>query len=118
MSLTETRAEIAKNLESFGYSVYSYPKESMIAPALVLVPGSPYVQFDTPTRRSVKFQLTIMVAANDNQAALVNLETIIDEVSDILPTWFAISDFTQPQIVEIGSTSYLTTDINIQTTII
>ena len=117
MSITTTRQDVADAIASSGYSVYPFPSETMIAPCVVLVPGSPYIQWDTPTRQSVKFNLTLVVVNNDNQAALINLETMIAEVSDILPTFASLGDFTQPQITTIGSTDYLTTDITLEVTI-
>ena len=117
MSITTTRQEVADALASSGYSVYAYPSETMIAPCIVMVPGSPYVVWDTAVRQSVNFQLTLVVANNNNQAALVNLEQLITDVSDLLPTYAALGDYTQPQITTIGSTDYLTTDITLGVTI-
>jgi len=117
MSLTDTRQDLADTLKDAGYTVYSFPNEVMFAPCIVLVPGSPYVIWQTPTRKAAKFQLTLMVVNNDNQAALINLEQMIETVSDLLPTYVAIGDFSQPTSTEIGSTEYLTTDIELDITI-
>ena len=117
MSLTTTRQDVAEALASSGYSVYAYPSETMIAPCIVMVPGSPYVSWDTPTRQSVKFQLTLVVVNNNNQAALGNLEQLIEDVSDLIPTYVELGDYTQPQITTIGSTDYLTSDITLAVTI-
>jgi len=117
MSISTTRQALADALFDTGYSVYSYPNEQMYAPALVLVPGSPYVIWETPQRRSARFMLTLMVVANDNQAALINLENMIETVIEHLPTYVTVGDFSQPNINEIGSTEYLTTDIEIDVVI-
>ena len=114
MSLTETRLELADVLSGSGYSLYSYPSETMIAPCVVLVPGQPYVTWDTFDSQSMKFNITLVVNNNDNQAALVNIENMIDEVIDVIPTYAIIGDFTQPQITTIGSTDYLTSDITLE----
>jgi hypothetical protein len=117
MSLTTTRQDLADVLKDAGYSVYSYPNEVMFAPAIVLVPGSPYVSWQTPTRLSAKYLLTLMVAINDNQAGLINLENMIETVAALLPNYVSVGDFTQPSVNEVGSTEYLTSDIEIDITI-
>jgi len=114
MSLTTTRQELAAALQNAGYSLYAYPSETMIAPCVVLVPGEPYVMWETPTRRRANFQITLVVVLNDNQAALTNLETMIDELSEILPTNVNIGDFSQPQPTTIGSTEFLASDISLE----
>ena len=117
MSLTTTRMELAEALQNAGYSLYAFPSETMIAPCVVLVPGEPYVVWETPIRRSASFRITLCVVLNDNQAALMNLETLIDELSEILPTSMGIGDFSQPSPQEIGSTTFLTTDISLSVVI-
>lgn len=117
MSITSTRQDLADALKDAGYSVYAYPNEQMFAPCIVLVPGSPYILWQTPTRQAARYTLTLMVTANDNQAALINLENMIETVIENLPTYVTVGDFTQPTINEIGSTEFLTTDIDIDITI-
>lgn len=117
MSLTETREALAEAIEGVGFSVYSYPREQMFAPAVVLVPGSPYVGWETPTRKFAKFTVGLMVVNNDNQAALRNLESMIETIADLLPNYAIVTEFSQPTIAEIGSTEYLTTEISAQVTI-
>lgn len=114
MSLTETRQNLADAIAGSGYSLYAYPSETMIAPCVVLVPGNPYVTWETFSAKSMKFNVTLVVNNNDNQAALVNIETMMDEILDVIPTYAIIGDFTQPQITTIGSTDYLTTDITFE----
>ena len=117
MSLTETRQALADALVYPSYSVYAYPNESMYAPCIVLVPGSPYVLWQTPARFGARFTLTLMVVNNDNQAALVNLESMIETVAALIPDFVTVGDFSQPTTNEIGSTEYLTTDIELDVTI-
>jgi len=117
MSLSTTRQDLADALQDAGYSVYAYPMNQMFAPAVVLVPASPYVGFDTPTRRHARYNLTLMIVNNDNQAALLNMEKMIDDLSELLPTFCTITEFSQPSIEEVGSTDYLISDITVQLTI-
>lgn len=117
MSITTTRQDLADSLKDAGYSVYAFPNEQMFAPCIVLVPGSPYIVWETPNRQSARFTLTLMVVANDNQAALINLEKMIETVIEALPTFARVGDFSQPAINEIGSTEFLTSDIEIDVVI-
>jgi len=117
MSLTETRQDLAEALADPSYSVYAFPNEVMYAPAIVLVPGSPYVLWQTPTRFAARFNLTLMVPNNDNQGALVNLEKMIETVAALIPDYVTVGDFSQPTSNEVGSTEYLTTDIELDVTI-
>ena len=111
MSLTTTRTKLAEALKTSAYSVYAYPSETMIAPAVVIVPGSPYVNIYNAYTNVANFQITLMVINNDNQAALVNLEKMIETVFSKLPDWVTVGDFSQPTSVEVGSTEYLTSDL-------
>ena len=119
-AITDARTSIKTALEATGYIVYSYPAETMSTPCIVLVPGSPYIvvnSIGSTPRLSGTFDVTLCVAANDNQAALVNLETMISTVLSNLPSGIAVGDFTQPKIVQVGPSDLLTTDITFDITI-
>lgn len=118
--ITTARNGLKTALESTGYIVYAYPAENMSTPCIVLVPGSPYIEvksIGSSPRLGGNFQVTLCVAANDNQAALVNLESMIETVLSNLPTGIGLGDFTQPKISQVGPTDLLTTDILIDVTI-
>jgi len=83
----------------------------MIAPAVVIVPGSPYVNIINGVTITADFSITLMVINNDNQAALVNLEKMIETVYKKLPDWVSVGNFSQPTNAEVGSTEYLTSEL-------
>lgn len=119
-AITDARTAIKTALEATGFIVYSYPAETMSTPCIVLVPGSPYIVINSigaNPRLSGTFDVTLCVAANDNQAALVNLETMISTVLANLPQGIAVGDFSQPKIVQVGPADLLTTDISFDVTI-
>ena len=100
--------------------MYAYPAENMSTPCIVLVPSSPYIEvksIGSSPRLNGAFDVTLCVAANDNQAALNNLETMIETVLTNLPHGVAIGDFSQPKIVQVGPSDLLTTDIVIDVSI-
>jgi hypothetical protein len=59
-------------------------------------------------RYDIKFDITVIVGASDNQAALANLESMIFTVMANLPTHTAVDAWTQPQIEEISGNQMLT----------
>lgn len=112
------RTDLATALSAAGRVVYSFPKEQITPPALVLVPSSPYVVpvgiGGLNNRINVRFDLTAIVGAADNQAALANLETLILAVFDTLPAGVSVTSWTQPNVITIGSNEMLTSQITIE----
>jgi hypothetical protein len=112
------RTDLAEALEAAGRVVYSFPREQITPPALVLVPSSPYVVpvgiGGLNNRINVRFDLTAIVGAADNQAALANLETLILAVFDSLPSGVSVDQWTQPNVITVGSNEMLTSQITIE----
>jgi hypothetical protein len=117
-NFAQLRTDLADDLSAAGRVVYSFPREQITPPALVLVPSSPYV---VPVgigglnkRINVRFDLTAIVGAADNQAALANLETLILAVFDTLPSGASVDQWTQPSFITIGANEMLTSQITIE----
>ena len=112
------RSDLATALSAAGRVVYSFPKEQITPPALVLVPSSPYVVpvgiGGLNNRINVRFDLTAIVAAADNQAALANIETLMLAVFDTLPAGVSVGNWTQPDIIEVSGQQMLTSQITIE----
>jgi hypothetical protein len=118
--LSDARAALKTTLESLGYIVYSAPLENMTPPCLILVPANPYATIATvgaTPKMIMSLQVTLCVAINDNQAGLTNLDAMIENVSENLPTGIRVGDFTQPKIVQVGPNDLLSTDIQFDVTI-
>lgn len=117
--LTSLRNSLASALSAAGRVVYAFPREQITPPALVLVPASPYM---TPAsiggagnRINVRFEITAVVGAADNQAALANIENLMLSVFDLLPAGSGIvNGWTQPQIQEVSGQQMLTSLITIE----
>jgi hypothetical protein len=63
----------------------------------------------------VRFALTVVVGAADNQAALANIETLMLDVFSALPTGTGIiNGFSQPQIEEVSGNQMLTSSLTIE----
>jgi hypothetical protein len=118
-NLVTLRNTLSTALSSAGRVVYAFPREQITPPALVLVPATPYL---TPVaigglsnRINVRFELTAVVGAADNQAALANIETLFLDVFNALPAGTAIiNGWTAPQIQEITGQQMLTSQLTIE----
>jgi hypothetical protein len=118
-NLVTLRDTLASSLSAAGRVVYAFPREQIIPPGLVLVPASPYL---TPAsiggagnRINVRFELTAVVGAADNQAALANLEALALSVFDLLPSGTSIiNGWSQPQIQEVTGNQMLTSSLTIE----
>ena len=93
-NLITLRNTLATALGAAGRVVYAFPREQITPPALVLVPGSPYLSpasiGGAGNRVNVRFEITAIVGAADNQAALANIEALMLDTFDELPTGTSI----------------------------
>lgn len=115
--LATYRANLAATLAAAGRVVYSYPNENITPPAIVLVPGSPYITVSAigGARCHVRFDITCIVNAADNQAALKNLETLIFSVTDLLANNISfLGGWSQPTVQQIGNADMLISQLNIE----
>jgi hypothetical protein len=112
------RDDLATALAGAGRVSFAYPKENPTAPALVLVPSSPYVRPQSigglNNRIAVRLDLTAMVYVADNQAALANLETLMLAVFDVLPAGISVDAWTQPIIEDVANTKMLTSQLTLE----
>jgi hypothetical protein len=116
-NLVTLRNALAETLRAAGRVVYAYPNENITPPAIVLVPGSPYMTVSAigGSRISVRFDITCIVNAADNQAALANLETLILSVTDLLANNISLlGGWSQPTVQQIGNADMLISQINIE----
>ena len=116
-NLATYRANLATTLAAAGRGVSSYPNENITPPAIVLVSGSPYITVSAigGARCNVRFDITVIVNAADNQAALANIETLILSVTDLLSNNITfLSGWSQPTVQQIGNADMLISQLNIE----
>ena len=116
-NLVTLRNALATTLGQAGRVVYSFPNENITPPAIVLVPGSPYMTVGAigGSRIHVRFDITCIVNAADNQAALANLEALILSVTDLLANNISLlGGWSQPTVQQIGNADMLISQINIE----
>ena len=116
-NLVTLRNALATTLKQAGRVVYAFPNENITPPAIVLVPGSPYMTVGAigGARIHVRFDITCIVNAADNQAALANLEALILSVTDLLANNISLlGGWSQPTVQQIGNADMLISQINIE----
>jgi hypothetical protein len=93
--LSSVRQPLATALASVAGNVYAFVPESVIPPAVVVVPDSPYLELETISKSAIrtKINMTISVAVayNSNPASLDNIEQLILSVLAVIPAGYIVS---------------------------
>jgi hypothetical protein len=116
-NLATYRSTLAATLAAAGRVVYSFPNENITPPCIVLVPGSPYITVTAigGARCHVRFDITVIVNAADNQAALANIETLIFSVTDLLANNISfLTGWSQPTVQQIGNADMLISQLSVE----
>lgn len=116
-NLVTLRSNLATSLAAAGRVVYAFPNENITPPAIVLVPGAPYITVSAigGNRLNVRFDITVIVNAADNQAALANIETLILSVTDLLSNNYSLlNGWSQPTVQQIGNADMLISQLSIE----
>ena len=115
----DVRGALATALGSVVATVYSYVPESIIPPAVVLVPDAPYLELEIINNSTlhIKINLTITVAVayNSNPAALDNLEQLLISVLKVIPAGYTIGAVEKPTVTQVGPSNILVSDIRVST---
>jgi len=116
-NLTALRSSIATALGAAGRVVYAYPNTNFTPPCLVLVPSSPYIEpkaiGGAGNRLHVNYDITAIVSAADNQAALANMEGLMLDVLNALPDGTSCGTWSQPVPNEVAGQTLLTSQLQI-----
>jgi len=118
-SISEVRTDLAQALESIGATVYGWVPESIIPPACVIVPSSPYLESTLISKSSVSvkinFTISAAVAYNSNPGALDNLEKLVIQILGAMPDGYVVGDVQRPTITNINTSSLLIADLSVST---
>lgn len=119
-TLAGTRSTLAAAFNSLAATSYGYVPEAPIPPAIVVVPGSPYLEQQLINKSTLKvtanFTITAIVSYNSNPASLDNLEQLIIGILAAMPAGYVIGNVERPTPLEVGASTMLTADINVSTT--
>lgn len=117
--LSAVRTPLATALAGVSANVFSYVPEQIPAPAVVVVPDSPYLEFDTigkaTFRCKVNMTITCCVAYNSNPASLDNIEQLITSVVAVIPAGYEVSAVDRPTVTTVGASNLLVADIRVAT---
>ena len=119
MPIADTRAALKTALASVTANVYDHVPESVIPPAVVVVPDSPYAEIEMISKATIRtrlnFSLTLCVAYHSNAAALDNLERLWIQVLGVLPANYVVGVLEKPSVTQVGASELLVADFNVST---
>jgi hypothetical protein len=117
--LSQVRQPLATALGSVAGNVYSFVPESVIPPAVVVVPDSPYLELETISKSTIrtKINMTISVAVayNSNPASLDNIEQLLMSVLAVIPSGYIVSSVERPTVTQVGASTLLIADVRVST---
>ena len=117
--LSAVRQPLADALAGVTANVFAYVPENVPVPAVVLVPSSPYLEFDTignsTFRAKVNFTISCCVTYSSNPASLDNIEQLIESVVLAIPAGYEVGDVQRPSVTTVGASNLLVADIGVST---
>ena len=115
--LQQIRTPLATALSSVLGNVYSFVPETVIPPAVVVVPDSPYLEFETISksniRAKVNFTISVAVAYNSNPASLDNIEQLVISVLAVIPNGYIVGSVERPTVTQVGASTLLIADVRV-----
>ena len=117
--LSQVRQPLANALASVAGNVYSFVPESVIPPAVVVVPDSPYLELETISKSAIRTKInmtiSIAVAYNSNPASLDNIEQLLMSVLAVIPAGYIVSSVERPTVTQVGASTLLIADVRVST---
>jgi hypothetical protein len=117
--LSAVRTPLATALAGVAGNVYSFVPETVIPPAVVVVPDSPYLELETINKSTIhvkiNFTISVAVAYNSNPASLDNIEQLIMSVLAVIPTGYVVSSVERPTVTQVGASTLLIADVRVST---
>ena len=117
--LTSIREPLATALSSVAGNVYAFVPESVVPPAVVIVPDSPYIELETINKSTIhaklNFTISVAVAYNSNPASLDNIEQLIMSVLAVIPKGYIVSSVERPTVTQVGASTLLIADVRVST---
>ena len=117
--LSAIRTPLATALAGVAGNVYSYVPETIIPPAVVVVPDTPYLELETINKTTlhckINFTISVAVAYNSNPASLDNIEKLIMSVLAVIPVGYVVSVVERPTVTQVGASTLLIADVRVST---
>ena len=116
---TNVRGTLATALASVAASVYGSDPESVIPPAVIIIPAAPYLESTqingSVTKVKINFTVTAAVAYYSNAASLDNLEQLIISILGAMPSGYVVGDVDRPAVTQVGASPLLVADLAVST---
>jgi len=116
-TLLAVRQPLATALAGVTANVFAYVPEQVPVPAVLIVPDSPYMEFETigksTFRANLNYTISCAVAYNSNPASLDNLEQLITSVVTLIPAGYEVSTVERPTVTQVGASNLLVADIRV-----
>ena len=117
--LSSIRTPLATALSSVAGNVYAFVPETVIPPAVVVVPDSPYLELETISKSAIRtkinFTISVAVAYSSNPASLDNIEQLIMSVLAVIPAGYIVSSVERPTVTQVGASTLLIADVRVST---
>ena len=117
--LSSVRQPLATAFSGLAANVYNHVPESIMSPAIVFVPASPYLELDTIGKQTIRCKvnltITAAVAYNSNPGSLDNIEQLIMSILAVIPNGYAVGAVERPTVTQVGASTMLIADINVST---
>jgi hypothetical protein len=117
--LSAVRTPLATALAGVAGNVYSFVPETVIPPAVVVVPDSPYIELETINKSTIhaklNYTISVAVAYNSNPASLDNIEQLIMSVLAVIPSGYVVSSVERPTVTQVGASTLLIADVRVST---
>ena len=113
------RDVLASALSGVAASVYSSVPETVIPPAVIIIPAAPYLESTlingSVTKVKINFTVTAAVAYYSNAASLDNLEQLIISILGAMPSGYVVGDVDRPAVTQVGASPLLVADLAVST---
>jgi hypothetical protein len=108
-------------LAPFGVTVHpTWPDNSVVAPAAIVIPGSPYIEHrdgNTFGQLTVNLRVVLIAPKSANSVQTELLDDLIEFALDALHQDFTVEQVEQPGSMTVGNSTYLATFIRISSPI-
>jgi secreted protein with Ig-like and vWFA domain len=84
----------------------------------LIIPSAPYMEtklISSSIQLKLNFTITAVIAYNNNAGALDNLEKLVIQILAAIPSGYVVGDVSRPSITTLGSSNFLTSDIDVST---
>jgi len=113
------RTPLQTALSDIAANVYNGIPETLICPAICLVPDAPYLESvlinGSITKVKINMTVTGVVGYTTNSGALNNLEELMIDIISAMPSGYVVGNVNQPQPLEVGAGKFLTADLQVST---